>query len=301
MANHNYEIQVNSSIAVLMGDGARPTHVCQNLGETVTFVFDKEWDGAINDPDIAIKALFIWNGKYTSVWLDENNSCKIPIIFDSNVFYVGAFAGDDPEEEPYLTTTRVEIPCLLSVKDYAKTPQPTHGKEWHDVVQELADKASESAKSAGISAQEAAESATIANDAKEHAVNLFGSAEQIDVAIGAIINGQNQILGKTPQAVMLSIQMEDTCDVEVSYFNDNGEYIHEQYDSSVYTKLPNVLSNVYISSNSNAYTLEFTDGSIPHQRISASNTLGSVSFDPYSYDLEANQDHLFTYYTYYKS
>ncbi|MEE0970567.1 MAG: hypothetical protein U0M06_14460 [Clostridia bacterium] len=145
MEGYKYEINVEHNVAVLVEDPTRATHVCQNKGEKILFIFD----GGIwyDRYDGDIKALFIWNGKYEVVGTtrvsDAEYECYIPAIYGATSFYVGAFIGEDYETAPYNSTTRVEIPCALSVRDYAKTPQPSYGRGWADIAVEAANKAQE--------------------------------------------------------------------------------------------------------------------------------------------------------------
>ena len=146
MEGYKYEINVEHNVAVLVEDPTRETHVCQNKGEKILFSFD----GGIwyDRYDGEIKALFIWNGKYEVVETRALESgseyeCDIPAIDGATSFYVGAFIGEDYETTPYNSTTRIEIPCVLSVRDYAKTPQPSYGRGWADIAVEAANKAQE--------------------------------------------------------------------------------------------------------------------------------------------------------------
>jgi hypothetical protein len=87
-----------------------------NKGDTINFTFDEEWQGQ------EVKAAFLYNGIY-KIRDVKSNSCEAPPIYKSVSFRLGVFVGNDEESTPYLSSTTIEIPTLLSTRDYMSSSQ----------------------------------------------------------------------------------------------------------------------------------------------------------------------------------
>lgn len=159
----NRIITLNSVIEEENGTSAQG--VGGNKGDKVYFTLDAEWLELFGTTEL--KAAFIWKGKYYMSLLkaDEEGQiyCDAPIIYNSNNFYLGIYAGEDADEPTYKSTTRVEIPCKLSIRDYTNSPHDDYGGNYTDLAKEAADRAEEAAKKAelygGTTSEEAAERA----------------------------------------------------------------------------------------------------------------------------------------------
>ena len=82
-----------------------------NKGDIMLFTFDQEWQGE------QIKAAFLFGGKYILRDI-VGGQCEVPPIYNSVSFRLGTFVGDDEQSEPYLSSTTIEVPCKISIRDY---------------------------------------------------------------------------------------------------------------------------------------------------------------------------------------
>lgn len=100
----NIEITVANRIAAVVGS---PVIVCGNKGYTVTFSFDREWDGY---DEKTARFVFIVDGKAKFIdVLFSGNTCDAPMLSNISQVTVGVYAGD------LRTTTGATIKCLKSI------------------------------------------------------------------------------------------------------------------------------------------------------------------------------------------
>lgn len=100
----NIEITVANRIAAVVGS---PVIVCGNKGYTVTFSFDREWDGY---DEKTARFVFIVDGKAKFIdVLFSGNTCDAPMLSNISQVVVGVYAGD------LRTTTGATIKCLKSI------------------------------------------------------------------------------------------------------------------------------------------------------------------------------------------
>ena len=77
--------------------------ICGNSDFTIKFLFDSEWDS-----ELVKTARFIWNGQYEDI-VFTGNSCKVPLVSNTNNLAVGVYAGD------LRTTTPAMFACHKSI------------------------------------------------------------------------------------------------------------------------------------------------------------------------------------------
>ena len=100
--------------------------ICDNSDYTIEFLFDEEWAA---EP---IKtARFIWNGQYEDI-VFTGNSCKVPLVSNTNNLAVGVYAGD------LRTTTPAMFACHKSILGGGETPsEPTEDVYAQIIANEL--------------------------------------------------------------------------------------------------------------------------------------------------------------------
>ena len=108
--------------------------VCGNSDYVVDFQFDEEW----NNHSLKT-ARFKVNGAYTDV-VFEGDVCKMPIISNAKVCWVGVFAGD------LSTTTPAIVHCKTSILDGEDIPAPPRDDVYTQILT-LCEDAVETAKS----------------------------------------------------------------------------------------------------------------------------------------------------------
>lgn len=114
-----------------------------NKGDIVYFSLDDEWTALMSTREL--KASFVWRGKYYISKIETDGIdavyCYAPPIFNTNSFYLGIYVGEDINDPDYMSTTKVEIPCRLSIRDYMTSPQDDYGGNYTDLANEAADRA----------------------------------------------------------------------------------------------------------------------------------------------------------------
>lgn len=118
-----YNVRIRERVLTLVSKTNNIT-VGGNKGDQVVFDFDSEWGESYEKV-----AVFVWNGKYHSVKF-TGTTCEAPPIYESNNFRLGVYIGDDMEDEPYLSSTTIVIPCSFSVRDFATNPQDSMNKNF---------------------------------------------------------------------------------------------------------------------------------------------------------------------------
>lgn len=99
-----------------------------NSGIKASFVFDSEWD------DVGTKtARFIDSVGVTYDVILINDSCDVPVFYDTERIKIGVFAGD------IITSTFAEVKCEPCVTDYATSVTPSVSKEAYTMLCELID------------------------------------------------------------------------------------------------------------------------------------------------------------------
>lgn len=188
-----YNVEVKNRIITLNSvieeeNGTSAQGVGGNKGDKVYFTLDAEWLELFGTTEL--KAMFIWKGKYYMSLLEMDKGggqiyCDAPIIYNSNNFYLGIYAGEAADESPYKSTTRVEIPCKLSIRDYTNSPHDDYGGNYTDLANEAADRA----ESAATRAEEAAERAESIGGGSGGSVDIDSTLTQSGKAADAKVTG----------------------------------------------------------------------------------------------------------------
>lgn len=111
-----YNVRVDNKILRLISKSEGDTTVGGNKGDIVNFEFDADWDVAAQSGK-PIKAIFRYGG--TCVARDVvDNQCEVPPIYRSSKFRFGVIVGETEEETPFLASTTIEVPSVLSARDY---------------------------------------------------------------------------------------------------------------------------------------------------------------------------------------
>ena len=105
-------IQINVQNKIARVTTPQALIVCGNSDYMLSFSFDEEW------AEYRVKtARFTYNGGYTDVVFD-GEQCAVPILKNTDVVFVGVYAGD------LHTTTAAVIYCEKSILCRGGTPQP---------------------------------------------------------------------------------------------------------------------------------------------------------------------------------
>lgn len=94
------KISVKNKVAIRTND---TSYICGNSDFIVKFDFDTEWETYDTKT-----ARFSYDGRYIDV-IFTGSECKIPVISDIYVFYVGVYAGN------LHTTTPARVSCRKSI------------------------------------------------------------------------------------------------------------------------------------------------------------------------------------------
>lgn len=185
-----YNVSIEERIAKLVSKSSQNS-VNGNKGDEVHFTFDSEWQG--HDKKVA---LFVWGGKYYPVEF-TGNICTVPPLYNTNNFRLGVYVGETTDSETYLSSTEIEIPCKLSIRDFAKSSHGEVGKNYTyeakgyaesaKISEENSKKSEENAKLSETNAynsEVASKNSEISarNDA-EIARQFAGNTEQIEARI----------------------------------------------------------------------------------------------------------------------
>lgn len=103
--------------------------VCGNTDYQIDFIFDDEWSA---HPEKT--ARFIWNGRYFDVDF-EGNTCKVPLITNTDQVTVGVYAGD------LQTTTPASINCKRSILCGGEPQRPESAEQYANEAKVAADRA----------------------------------------------------------------------------------------------------------------------------------------------------------------
>lgn len=179
-----YEVSVFNrviSLESITGNALAEDTVGGNKNDKVVFTLEEEWQNAYAS-GLDLKASFVWRGRYyiSKILWDEDSKkyyCEVPPLFGTNLFRLGIYVGETTDEDIYLASTELELPCQLSIRDFTKTPHHDYSKKYTDLVYQAANEAI-------ASADEAEKSAQIAQSAKQNAENaaetIVKSASQIE-------------------------------------------------------------------------------------------------------------------------
>lgn len=185
-----YNVSIEERIAKLVSKSSQNS-VNGNKGDEVHFTFDSEWQG--HDKKVA---LFVWGGKYYPVEF-TGNICTVPPLYNTNNFRLGVYVGETTDSSAYLSSTEIEIPCKLSIRDFAKSSHGEVGKNYTyeargyaesaKISEENSKKSEENAKLSETNAynsEVASKNSEISarNDA-EIARQFAGNTEQIEARI----------------------------------------------------------------------------------------------------------------------
>ena len=157
-----YNVRIRERVLTLISKTNNIT-VGGNKGDQVVFDFDSEWGESYEKV-----AVFVWNGKYHSVKF-TGTTCEVPPIYESNNFRLGVYIGDDMEDEPYLSSTTIVIPCSLSARDFATNPQDSMNKSFVN-----------RAEAAAVRAEEAADRAEAAGGGSDFEKRLSDLEKNVD-------------------------------------------------------------------------------------------------------------------------
>ena len=171
------------------------TPICGNSGDTIVFSFDDEW--AEHEQKTA---RFIWGNKHYDVEF-TGDTCEVPVVTNTQSILVGVYVGEEPDDEPLLSSTLTAIPYALSAR-CVKTSEIT-GK---------GNKYTNEAKGFAIEAQGAAETAQgAAKTAQGAAETAQGAISNLAQYKGLEVIGQFTIeSGATPHATYGFVISEDT-------------------------------------------------------------------------------------------
>lgn len=152
-----YRLKVSERVITLLS--IDNISVGGNKGDKAIFDLDDEWSSGALYGDLM--ALFVWNGKYYPSEIKSNASgeyeCEVPPMYNTSNFRIGIYIGEDANSEPYLSTTEIEIPCRLSIRDFAVSAHNEVGKNYTYEALGYATEAKNAAQSAKESALQAEE------------------------------------------------------------------------------------------------------------------------------------------------
>ncbi len=130
------QIEIKNKVATCLTD--KPI-VCGNSDYEVEFLFDAEW----NEHNIKT-AMFIVKGESTEQ-VFEGNICKVPIVLDTLILWVGVFAGTINDGTLDTTSPALVhcVPCIIGGGNVPPLPK----YDVYNQIVELCEDAVETAKS----------------------------------------------------------------------------------------------------------------------------------------------------------
>lgn len=106
--------------------------VCGNSDYVVDFIFDEEWNGH----DVKT-ALFVVGGKAIEQ-VFTGNVCKMPVIQNTLIAWVGVFAGT-VNDGTLATSTPALVKCIPCITDGDKVPAPPPEDVYNQIIQMIND------------------------------------------------------------------------------------------------------------------------------------------------------------------
>lgn len=163
-------IKINVENKVATAEGS-PFIVCGNSDYTITFTFDKAWEGHETKT-----ARFTYEQDGEEVFTEvafTGNSCQVPEIYNTKKVNVGVYAGD------ILSTTRCGITCKPSILDGDGVERDDPSGDKYDQIIAICEDAVAAANEATAAAAEfeATTKETYANAIKG---NLYGAVVRAD-------------------------------------------------------------------------------------------------------------------------
>ena len=211
-------------------DGGEHYPVNGNNGDLVVVTVDTEWF------DANIRGLFIWNGKYYIVAPNAFDGSAytfvVPALYNTNFFRFGIYAGEQPDDSKYLSTTPIELPCQLSIRDFATRAHDDYGDNYTDEAKKAAEEATQAAERATQDAERATQAAEEAADKAQE------TADKLDYSI-VQTTGTSEDKVMSQKAVTDNLNFQNT-EMQIEwynrtlYYNDDGSaYIENFSDSTI--------------------------------------------------------------------